>query len=195
MQLQKENILIVDDDINILELLQRHLQSWNYHTYKAVSVKEAVQILRDTKIDLLITDLKMPGLNGVETTKLIRKEFPDIKIIAVDIQGSLAMGGAPKKRSVSGMGSSRPSEFIPLAKIDKKLILHQDIIETGCVELFKEQMIFGGGSSGAVYAAAKQILKNNHDPNVNALIICPDRGHAYIESIYKKQQKLVAHLP
>jgi DNA-binding NarL/FixJ family response regulator len=32
---------------------------------------------------LIITDLKMPGLNGVETTKLIRKEFPDIKIIAL----------------------------------------------------------------------------------------------------------------
>ena len=33
--------------------------------------------------ELVITDLKMPGLNGVETTKLIRKEFPDIKIIAL----------------------------------------------------------------------------------------------------------------
>ena len=41
-------ILIVDDDVNILELLQRHLQSWNYHVFKAISVKEAVTILRDT---------------------------------------------------------------------------------------------------------------------------------------------------
>jgi len=37
--LHKENILIVDDDIHILELIQRHLQSLNYHTYKAISVK------------------------------------------------------------------------------------------------------------------------------------------------------------
>ncbi len=36
MQLRKENILIVDDDVNILELLQRHLQSWNYHVFKAI---------------------------------------------------------------------------------------------------------------------------------------------------------------
>ena len=42
MRLRKENILIVDDDLHILELLQRHLHSWNYHTYRAVSVKEAV---------------------------------------------------------------------------------------------------------------------------------------------------------
>ena len=33
--------------------------------------------------EIVITDLKMPGLNGVETTKLIRKEFPDIKIVAL----------------------------------------------------------------------------------------------------------------
>ena len=45
MDLRKENILIVDDDIDILELLQRHLQAMGYHTYKAVSVKEALFIL------------------------------------------------------------------------------------------------------------------------------------------------------
>ena len=62
MALRKENILIVDDDIDILELLQRHLKSMDYHTYKAVSVKEALYILKDTYIDLLITDIQMPEL-------------------------------------------------------------------------------------------------------------------------------------
>ena len=56
MPLRKENILIVDDDVHILELLQRHLQSWSYHVFKAMSVKEAVTILKDTRVDLLITD-------------------------------------------------------------------------------------------------------------------------------------------
>ena len=56
MQILKENILIVDDDATILELLQRHLQSWDYHVFKAMSVKEAVIILRDTNINLLITN-------------------------------------------------------------------------------------------------------------------------------------------
>ncbi|EDM44914.1 two component, sigma54 specific, transcriptional regulator, Fis family protein [unidentified eubacterium SCB49] len=83
MQLQKENILIVDDDINILELLQRHLQSWNYHTYKAVSVKEAVQILRDTKIDLLITDLKMPEVDGSELIKFVSEHYPKLPKLVV----------------------------------------------------------------------------------------------------------------
>jgi len=83
MLLKKENILIVDDDINILELLQRHLQSWNFHTYKAVSVKEAVQILRDTRIDLLITDLKMPEIDGSELIKFVSEHYPKLPKLVV----------------------------------------------------------------------------------------------------------------
>ncbi|WP_282030608.1 sigma-54-dependent transcriptional regulator [Winogradskyella eximia] len=83
MQLRKENILIVDDDVNIIELLQRHLQSWNYHTFKAVSVKEAVTILRDTNIDLLITDLKMPEIDGFELIKFVSEHYPKLPKLVV----------------------------------------------------------------------------------------------------------------
>jgi len=94
MQLRKENILIVDDDVNILELLQRHLQSWHYHVFKAISVKEAVSILRDTQIDLLITDLKMPEVDGFELIKFVSEHYPKLPKLVVtgypSIQDSLA---------------------------------------------------------------------------------------------------------
>lgn len=93
MQLRNENILIVDDDVNILELLQRHLQSWQYHVFKAISVKEAVSILRDTKIDLLITDLKMPEVDGFELIKFVSEHYPKLPKLVVtgypSVQGSL----------------------------------------------------------------------------------------------------------
>lgn len=92
--LQKENILIVDDDINILELLQRHLHSFNYHTYKAISVKEAVAILRDTEIDLLITDLKMPEVDGFQLIKFAAEHYPNMPKLVVtgypSVQGALS---------------------------------------------------------------------------------------------------------
>ncbi len=81
--LQKENILIVDDDINILELLQRHLHSLDYHTYKAISVKEAVTILRDTEIDLLITDLKMPEVDGFQLIQFASEHYPNMPKLVV----------------------------------------------------------------------------------------------------------------
>ncbi len=83
MALRKENILLVDDDINILELLQRHLQSMNYHTYKAVSVKEALFILKDTFIDLLITDIQMPEVDGLQLLKYTNEHYPDMPKLMV----------------------------------------------------------------------------------------------------------------
>ncbi len=81
--LQQENILIVDDDINILELIQRHLHSLNYHTYKAASVKEAVAILRDSEIDLLITDLKMPEVDGFQLIQFASEHYPNLPKLVV----------------------------------------------------------------------------------------------------------------
>ncbi|HLT32590.1 MAG TPA: sigma 54-interacting transcriptional regulator, partial [Aquaticitalea sp.] len=94
MALKTENILIVDDDVQILELLHRHLQSWDYHIYKAISVREAVAILKDTPINLLITDLKMPEVNGFELIKFVSEHYPKMPKLIVtgypNVQDSLA---------------------------------------------------------------------------------------------------------
>ena len=92
--LRKENILLVDDDIDILELLQRHLQSMDYHTYKAVSVKEALYILKDTFIDLLITDIQMPGVDGLQLLKFADEHYPEIPKLV--ITGYPSVDGALK---------------------------------------------------------------------------------------------------
>lgn len=83
MSLRKENILLVDDDIDILELLQRHLHSLDYHTYKAVSVKEALFILKDTFIDLLITDIQMPEIDGLQLVKFADEHYPEMPKLVI----------------------------------------------------------------------------------------------------------------
>jgi len=81
--LKKENILIVDDNYDMLELLQRNLKAQNFHTYKASSVLEAIDILKVVPIDLLITDLQMPGLNGIELIKFTQEHFPKIPKLVI----------------------------------------------------------------------------------------------------------------
>ena len=83
MAFQKENILIVDDDFDMLELLQRNLQSRNFHTYKATSVTDAIDILKTSRIDLLITDLQMPGIHGMELLKYVEEHFPDVPKLVI----------------------------------------------------------------------------------------------------------------
>lgn len=63
MTFKKENILVVDDNNDILDLIQRQLKSFNYRTYKASSVNEAIDVLKNSDIDLLISDLNMPNIN------------------------------------------------------------------------------------------------------------------------------------
>jgi DNA-binding NtrC family response regulator len=81
--LKKENILLVDDDVHILELLQRHLKAMDYHTFRAVSVKEALSILKDTPIDLLITDINMPGIDGIQLVKYVAEHYPQMPKLVV----------------------------------------------------------------------------------------------------------------
>lgn len=83
MPLNKENILIVDDDIKILELLARRLKEFNYHVFKAISVKEALFILKDTSIDLLITDIQMPEVDGIQLLKYAKEHYPNMPKLVV----------------------------------------------------------------------------------------------------------------
>jgi len=83
MAIRKENLLIVDDDYDMLEVLDRHLEQENYHTYKAGSVWEAIDILKNSTIDLLITDLQMPGMNGMELVKYVDDHYPQIPTLVI----------------------------------------------------------------------------------------------------------------
>lgn len=83
MSLKRENILIVDDNYDMLEVLQRNLTAQNFHTYKATSVIEAMNILKYSPVDLLITDLQMPGINGMELVKYVEEHFPAIPKLVI----------------------------------------------------------------------------------------------------------------
>jgi len=92
MALKKANILIVDDDYDMLELVQRQLQQNNFHSYKAASVVEAINILKYNAVDLLITDLQMPGIGGMELIKYVEEHFP--KVPKLVITGYPSVDGA-----------------------------------------------------------------------------------------------------
>jgi len=94
MALKKANILIVDDDYDMLELVQRQLQEQNFHSYKAASVVEAINILKFNAVDLLITDLQMPGISGMELIKYVEEHFP--KVPKLVITGYPSVDGALK---------------------------------------------------------------------------------------------------
>lgn len=124
MGLQKENILIVDDDIHILELLQRHLQSLNYHIYKAVSVKQALYVLKDSTIDLLISDIQMPEIDGLQLLKYTAEHYPNIP--------KLVITGYPSVDNAMSVIKSGATDYLtkPFTKEELKQAVTKSIAST-----------------------------------------------------------------
>jgi DNA-binding NtrC family response regulator len=80
---KKEQILVVDDSPDTLELLERHLRAAGYPVVSAPGVAEAVRVLENTRVDLVITDLRMPKVSGMDLIRHIRANFRHIAVIMV----------------------------------------------------------------------------------------------------------------
>ncbi len=91
---KKEQILIVDDSPDTLEMLRRNLASQEYNLFTAPGVAEAIDILDSTRIDLVITDLKMPKVSGLDLVRHIRENFKDTEVMM--ITGYASIEGAVK---------------------------------------------------------------------------------------------------
>lgn len=90
---KKESILVVDDAPDTLEVLQRNLTSKGYQVFTAPGTVEAIKILESTPIDLVITDLKMPGVSGLDLIRHIRENLKDSEVMMITgyatIQGAV----------------------------------------------------------------------------------------------------------
>ncbi len=76
-------ILVVDDSAAILRVLRRVLESAGYEVIDASSVDAALECLKHRSVDLVLTDLQMPGRSGVELARRVVRDFPGIKVIAM----------------------------------------------------------------------------------------------------------------
>lgn len=78
-----KKLLIVDDEFEIRDMLSRHFEFLGYNTATASNGKEAMDYLDENKVDIIITDIIMPVMDGVTLLKTIRKEFPMIQVIMI----------------------------------------------------------------------------------------------------------------
>lgn len=89
MKSTKISLAIVDDHQIVIDGLKSLLQG--YDQFKVVlECTEPLQmpkLLEQTKVDILLTDVMMPGINGAELSKLVHKKFPAIKILALSMSG------------------------------------------------------------------------------------------------------------
>jgi two-component system response regulator PilR (NtrC family) len=77
----KETILIVDDELSMREFLAILLEREGYQTVSAANAAEAVKLMEQGGIDLVISDVQMPGLNGIELLAQIKDKSPETAVL------------------------------------------------------------------------------------------------------------------
>ena len=86
-----KKILIVDEQYGIRILLNEVFQREGYTTYQAANGMQALEIVRKHRPDLVLLDMKIPGMDGIEILKRLKEIDPDIKVIIMTAYGELDM--------------------------------------------------------------------------------------------------------
>jgi CheY-like chemotaxis protein len=88
-----QRILIVDDELDVRDSVKCVLDLAGYEVLTADNATEALERLGRVPIDLVITDIIMPKMNGVQAIQLIRQEFPLVRIVAISGGGNFGAAG------------------------------------------------------------------------------------------------------
>jgi DNA-binding NtrC family response regulator len=90
--MQKEKLLIIDDEERLRNLLARILQLEGYEVLVASSGKEGLKKLQHETIPVVISDVKLPDINGIDLTSQIKAAFPATEIIVLTAFGTINDG-------------------------------------------------------------------------------------------------------
>ena len=92
MNKENEKILVVDDSVDTVEVLKRNLQEVGYIVFTAYNVLDAIKVLESSPIDLVMTDLKMPKVSGLDLIRHVRENYKDTEVMM--ITGYATINGA-----------------------------------------------------------------------------------------------------
>eukprot|EP01155_Anaeramoeba_flamelloides_P051495 Anaeramoba_flamelloidesc42428_g1_i4.p1 GENE.c42428_g1_i4~~c42428_g1_i4.p1 ORF type:complete len:208 (-),score=31.48 c42428_g1_i4:5-628(-) len=96
------HILLVDDDTALLRLLEMRLQASGYQISSAESGEEALSLVRQHSFDLVLTDLRMDGMDGLTLFSRIQQEQPDLPVIIITAHGSIPEAVEATQKGVFG---------------------------------------------------------------------------------------------
>lgn len=111
------SILVIDDDELLRRFVVALLERRNYSVQSADSGEAGIKLAAAADFDLVITDIVMPGTEGLETIKQIRRDKPDIKILAVSGGGS-SKGDYLRYAERLGANAALAKPFEPVEFLD-----------------------------------------------------------------------------
>lgn len=96
--MNQESILVVEDEPAQLETLVGYLRKKNFHVFEAESGERGLAVIQEHLIDVVLTDMRMSGMDGIELLQEVKKLNPDISVIVMTAYGSVEQAVAAMKR-------------------------------------------------------------------------------------------------
>jgi DNA-binding response OmpR family regulator len=102
------NILLVEDDAVLRPLLEEHLRIAGYVTYRAATSREALRILAKQPIDVLLTDVELPDMSGLDLAAAIRRQHFTARIPVIFITSHRDEETRARARTLGGIYVPKP---------------------------------------------------------------------------------------
>lgn len=177
----------------IKEKLQKSDNIFWVNQYRNKDVAEAYyatvgeEICDEIKVDYIFVGVSSGGtITGISNK--VKERYPNAKVIAVDVEGSVVFGNEPKKRYIPGVGSSMRPDVLQYAKIDDVVIVKESDSIKKCWEFMKKHKMLIGGSSGSVYCAIEKYFQDkNITEKQNVVALFADSGERYVNTVYDKE--------
>ncbi|KPK90252.1 hypothetical protein AMJ80_08660 [bacterium SM23_31] len=158
----KETLLIVDDEQNTLEGLKEIMTQEGYHVLTALSAEEGLKLLNNDGIDLVITDLMLPGMDGMEFARTVLRDYIGIQVIIITAFGTVKSAVESMKEGIYNY-ITKPVHIDELLVIAKKALdesrLRKDYIDLKSKVEAKYKFINIIGASGAMIKVFEKVLK------------------------------------
>ena len=125
---RKAKILVVDDEAIVRESLRDWLSDCGYQIFTAENAHQALEIIEKERLNIVITDLVMPEVDGIELMKRAKEIIPNIEVIIITAYGSITTAIAAMKE---GAYDYIEKPFCPerAELLVKKLVEHQGLVE------------------------------------------------------------------
>jgi len=121
------DVLLVDDEVEFLETLMKRIRKRGVRVSGVKSGDEALAFLSNTPVDVVVLDVKMPGMDGIETLRTIKKRHPLVEVI-------MLTGHANVEVAIQGMELSAFDYLMKPINIDDLLYKLQDASQKKAIQ-------------------------------------------------------------
>jgi two-component system, chemotaxis family, chemotaxis protein CheY len=111
-------IIVIDDQEPIRRIVRRALEHEHHEVFEADDGEKGMELIAREPVDVVITDIFMPGQDGIVTLRQIRKQFPAVKVIVISGGDSTGMMDLRRDAELLGAVKSLPKPFTARQIVD-----------------------------------------------------------------------------